>query len=831
MGEVLPHTIINPFNDLYQGSTTWNEGRRKFYGLNGTNIYSERNKYIYSLGSAPEWLNKPTLWQYDESGRDTNQLARNADFYNIKGQIQLRGWVQRPLVNVESLGNELWDTSTSEFGGSGGNTRNLISRSGPTLAFPFVHPEMGKFYDSLNGLHPWNTFLKDNDPLSAKFAMDSLDPNSRLGLIHRLVKNQRQINPNQLSDLDLEYYKSISGVMKHSLKNHYNQKGRDKNKKDKNGGGSNNTLFERVDINQSGIMGKQSLQTKSSVPLGQNHRQAANADVFVDTAQPGASRIGLVNRKATDSNFGGSLETSEENGTRSFQRAIRKNNASKQEIPMDLQHLFEGSLNDEYKTEVENYWGPEPIEHYREMYNESLAKDTFEGNTLLVNNDVKELNEDNQPNVPFTGKTPISTKTNTNNTKHQQSFTKGTYSMSGDLASTNRMNVHNQLVTTNAMAPGVATNKQVTLGHPSNNVKNNSIFNPPTSLEEGESNFGGGIPSVIDKDHRVGSAVKVGSERSTVPGVFAAKPSKTTELSNNAAFIAWEAPTYKPSTPLEINRELVRRKRTGEDYHTPSSMQVEQPVDEQYDRSRRHVELIESERKSTVVMAEYKGESGVAYEAKTRVMKTGGTIVPITGPTGTQPDSVGSKSTTSYHGDAVERKYIEEGPPMDPNAGIMIVRNVNADIDMMKGLNPNYDTNIWDDDAAAPILKSILKASKTKRNAKYDPTLLKDEKKFNRRNIYKKPTSTKMSAAERADREHQVFVHDDAIKMAEMDVVGKKKLSVLSRFAGFLNKRKRPNDVPSIVITKQSSKKNKVRFHRDPFHNNPMILLPPANKK
>lgn len=213
--------IINPFNDLYQGITSFGEGRRKFYGLNPKNVYSERNNFIYSLGSAADWLGRTSLYEYDEAGRDSNQLVRNADFYRCKQQIQLNGWVQKPLTNVETLGTEFWDTSTQEFGGKS-NLRNLISRAGPVLPFAYVHEDFAPIADAKNGLHPWNTTLKANDPLSASFALSLLHPQGNANLIKQQVELAHANNPSKVSDFDRQYAGRVRTGMIHSLNNHYN---------------------------------------------------------------------------------------------------------------------------------------------------------------------------------------------------------------------------------------------------------------------------------------------------------------------------------------------------------------------------------------------------------------------------------------------------------------------------------------------------------------------------------------------------------------------------------------------------------------------------------
>ena len=143
-------------------------------------LFSDKAKFTQTFGNAGSNININTQSQYSNiGGKQTPQANKWHD--DLRGAVQMEGYINRPLINVNSIISIPQGMAANPLAGTAGAIRLNVSRAGGALPFPKVNELTGSGYGDANiGLYPFNLSLNPKDPLSISFARKLFDPDRSL---------------------------------------------------------------------------------------------------------------------------------------------------------------------------------------------------------------------------------------------------------------------------------------------------------------------------------------------------------------------------------------------------------------------------------------------------------------------------------------------------------------------------------------------------------------------------------------------------------------------------------------------------------------------------
>lgn len=176
---------------LYYHPTEAAKRKRQLLNLPRETPQSKRAAYSQNLGEVATYINESTQKPNSLAGKATDQQHRKW-FQDRLGSLQIKGYVNAPLLKVSQIVSVPASMGTNPFAGSGGSIRNSISRAGPVLIYPKITELMGQYGDANVGLYRTPIDLNPKDPFSIAFAHSLFDPaNSQLAMQKRL-KDQKE---------------------------------------------------------------------------------------------------------------------------------------------------------------------------------------------------------------------------------------------------------------------------------------------------------------------------------------------------------------------------------------------------------------------------------------------------------------------------------------------------------------------------------------------------------------------------------------------------------------------------------------------------------------
>lgn len=178
--------VNHSLESIYYHPTEAGKRKRQLLNLPRETAESLRAAFNCNFGNAAFTGNASTMSNYGIAGFQSDPESQKL-FQDLRGKMQLKGYINNPLVNVSQIGNTAVSQGINQFAGSGGSIRDNVSRAGPTMPFPIVNELTGPYGDAKIGLVPFNTQLDPKDPLSVQFAMSLFDPESALA-----IANQQQ---------------------------------------------------------------------------------------------------------------------------------------------------------------------------------------------------------------------------------------------------------------------------------------------------------------------------------------------------------------------------------------------------------------------------------------------------------------------------------------------------------------------------------------------------------------------------------------------------------------------------------------------------------------
>lgn len=176
---------------LYYHPTEAGKRKRQLLNLPRDTVHSKAVTFQLTGGLKVANSTSNTNARFDIAGGASDAKAQKW-FQDIKGELQLKGFINNPLVDVDQLVTTSANKGTNVFGGTGGNIRNLCSKAGPVMPYAVVNEEMGRYGDANIGLYPFNLNLKKNDPLSVQFSHSLFDGKSAFNIRNRQERERQK---------------------------------------------------------------------------------------------------------------------------------------------------------------------------------------------------------------------------------------------------------------------------------------------------------------------------------------------------------------------------------------------------------------------------------------------------------------------------------------------------------------------------------------------------------------------------------------------------------------------------------------------------------------
>lgn len=167
--------------------------KRKLLNLPGHTEESKRASFQQNFGDAASINNINVSSAYDVTGY--GQKPQTVKWkQDLKGAVQLEGYINRPLINVDAMISLPQGMSVNPIAGTAGKIRNNVSRAGPEFPFPKVSEINGQYGDANVGLYNFNLRLNAKDPLSVQFARKLFDPvDSKRAKELRVITDQEKL--------------------------------------------------------------------------------------------------------------------------------------------------------------------------------------------------------------------------------------------------------------------------------------------------------------------------------------------------------------------------------------------------------------------------------------------------------------------------------------------------------------------------------------------------------------------------------------------------------------------------------------------------------------
>ncbi len=177
--------ISQSLRQLYYKPTEAGKRKRALLNLPRDTEYSRKAEFTATFGNAAVNSNVNTQKNVDIVGMSVSERDRKW-FQDIKGEIQLKGYINNPILHASQMGNLSSGFTINPLAGTAGIMKLNISRAGEEEPFAKVSENMGTYGDSNIGLYRFNTRLDPRDPLSKSFAHSLFSPDSRIAANNRL---------------------------------------------------------------------------------------------------------------------------------------------------------------------------------------------------------------------------------------------------------------------------------------------------------------------------------------------------------------------------------------------------------------------------------------------------------------------------------------------------------------------------------------------------------------------------------------------------------------------------------------------------------------------